>query len=120
MLQNAIKPSNPEKQVTVVTWSVVMEGLKIILILAAFFNYEVEGACKAHDASWNRGTKPRVTQPQRREPDKVLIDWSRSIRNARCVDSYNIYVWKVGQPKGQCLKITQIVAFEFFSLVIFQ
>ena len=81
-----------------------MEGLKIILIASAFFNF-AEGACKAHDASWNRGTKPRISQPQRREPDKVLIDWSRSIRNARCVDSYNIYVWKVGQLKERGQKI---------------
>ena len=68
-----------------------MEGLRIILI-AALFTASVDGACKTKDASWNRGIKPRISQPQRNDPDKVVIDWSRSIKNARCVDSYNVRI----------------------------
>ena len=81
-----------------------MEGLKIVLVIA-LLNTRIDGACKVHDASWNRGQKPRITQPLRSEPEKVEIDWSSPIRNARCVDSYNIYVWKVGQPKERGQKI---------------
>ena len=69
-----------------------MEGLRIILI-AALFTASVDGACKTKDASWNRGIKPRISQPQRNDPAKVVIDWSRSIKNARCVDSYNVRIF---------------------------
>ena len=76
-----------------------------ILIFILYLNHQVEGACKAHDAGWNRGVKPRITQPARGEPDKIVIDWSQAIKNARCVDFYNVYVWKRGQAKDRGQKI---------------
>jgi hypothetical protein len=66
---------------------------------------ETEAACKAHDAGWNRGVNLRVTQPAKSEPDKVVLDWNSAIFNARCVDFYNVYVWKRGQPRNKGQKI---------------
>ena len=62
-----------------------------ILVASSHFTGKTDAACKAHDASWNRGVTPRVTQPARSEPEKVVLDWNSAIHNARCVDFYNIY-----------------------------
>ena len=79
--------------------------LVAILVLSPFISLNVEGACKAHDAAWERNTKPTITQPSRAHPEKVLLDWSRAIYNARCVDFYNIYIWKRGQTRERGQKI---------------
>ena len=79
-------------------------GLKVGLILILATS-QIEAACKAHDAAWERGVKPRVSQPSRLHPEKVELDWTTAIYNARCVDFYNIYVWKYGQTQDRGQKI---------------
>ena len=69
-----------------------------------FFSDKTDAACKAHDASWNRGVSLRVTQPARSEPDKVVLDWNSAIHNSRCVDFYNVYgksISEILEPLGE-------------------
>ncbi len=54
-------------------------------LLFIFMNLQnvVEGACKLHDAAWETGKGPLVTQPSKNDPAKVKVDWSNIIKNAR-------------------------------------
>jgi len=76
-----------------------------ILVAFSHFTGETEAACKTRDAGWNRGVSLRITQPAKSEPDKVVLDWNSAIHNSRCVDVYNVYVWKRGQPRNRGQKI---------------
>lgn len=82
-----------------------MALLNIAAILFLSLLGQIEGACKTHDAKWTSGSRIRISQPSPLHPDKVIIDWSSALQNARCVDFYNIYIWKHGQPKERGQKI---------------
>jgi hypothetical protein len=58
---------------------------KLVYLLFIFMNLQnvVEGACKLHDAAWETGKGPLVTQPSKNDPAKVKVDWSNIIKNAR-------------------------------------
>ena len=57
----------------------------ILYLLLIFLSLQslVEGACKLHDAAWEAGKGPLVTQPSKNDPAKVKVDWSNIIKNAR-------------------------------------
>jgi len=76
-----------------------MQTCCILLLLFTCLCYSVHGSCFGTDAKWEK-VPPRVSQPSRTEPNKVLVDWSTIIKRSRCVDKYFLWVWKDGQDKG--------------------
>jgi hypothetical protein len=79
--------------------------LVAILICYLLVLKEADASCKIHDASW-KSNGPLVTQPNRAAPEKVTVNWSTIIINARCVDFYNVWAWRNGQPKERGINIT--------------
>merc|ERR1712013_529542 len=55
-----------------------------------------EGSCFGRDASFTPGAKPVVTQPSRNDPSKVMVDWSKIVKNAQCVDKFVVWMWPDG------------------------
>ena len=56
----------------------------LIFVFVSFLNFEnVYCACKLHDASWEAGKGPLISQPSKNDPSKVKVDWSNIIKNAR-------------------------------------
>ncbi len=55
----------------------------IILVFVSLNFENVYCACKLHDASWEAGKGPLISQPSKNDPTKVKVDWSTIIKNAR-------------------------------------
>jgi len=70
-----------------------------LLVLLAVGAVQIRASCFGTDASWNPGSKPIVSQPSKNDPAKVMVDWTRLIKNSKCVDKYFLWVWPDGTPK---------------------
>merc|ERR1719312_98538 len=77
-----------------------MRTLELLLLVGACLCSTVDASCFGTDAKWEKAP-PRVSQPSKSEPNKVLVDWSTIIKRSRCVDKFFLWVWKDGQDKGQ-------------------
>jgi len=48
--------------------------------------------------------KPTVTQPSRSDPNKVMVDWSKILKNPQCADSFTVLMWADGTQKTSATK----------------
>jgi len=80
------------------------EMLRLLLVLC--------GVAYSHASCFGRDTgfqpanaKPVVTQPSRSDPSKVMVDWSKIIKNPQCVDSFTVLVWADGTQATTATKM---------------
>merc|ERR1712013_353694 len=69
---------------------------RTLLLLLCCAILRSEGSCFGRDASFTPGAKPVVTQPSRNDPSKVMVDWSKIVKNAQCVDKFVVWMWPDG------------------------
>eukprot|EP00096_Caligus_rogercresseyi_P005016 TRINITY_DN197_c0_g3_i2.p1 TRINITY_DN197_c0_g3~~TRINITY_DN197_c0_g3_i2.p1 ORF type:complete len:693 (+),score=200.61 TRINITY_DN197_c0_g3_i2:28-2106(+) len=72
--------------------------------------------CKAHDAEWIKGKSLKVTIPHRSDPGKVLVDWTDAIKNGRCADQFNVFVWE--SHRGEAFTKNYSTPKETYSRVV--
>lgn len=77
-----------------------------LLVLAVFgLAATANASCFGRDAGFTPANgKPVVSQPSRNDPTKALVDWSKIVKNAQCVDSFNVLVWADGMPPSTAIK----------------
>jgi len=79
--------------------------LLVILGCVACLAY-TDASCFGRDAGFTpNSAKPVVSQPSRSDPNKVMVDWSKIVKNPQCVDSYNVVYWADGTPATSAKKI---------------
>jgi len=72
---------------------------RTLLLLLCLAVLRSEGSCFGRDASFTPGAKPVVTQPSRNDPSKVMVDWSKIVKNAQCVDKFVVWMWPDGTER---------------------
>jgi len=77
-----------------------MAWLKATLLLLSLAFLRSDGSCFGRDASFARAAKPAVTQPSRNDPSKVMVDWSKIVTNAQCVDKFVVWMWPDGTERS--------------------
>uniref|UniRef100_A0A0K2V3X2 Fibronectin type-III domain-containing protein n=1 Tax=Lepeophtheirus salmonis TaxID=72036 RepID=A0A0K2V3X2_LEPSM len=77
---------------------IFLEGIALLFIV--FLVEEISANCKAHDAEWIKGKPIRISIPHRSEPGKVLVDWTQSMKNGRCSDRFEVFVWETHRGEG--------------------
>jgi len=80
--------------------------LFVLLVCVASIAH-TQASCFGRDAGFTpNNAKPVVSQPSRRDSTKVMVDWSKIVKNPQCVDSYNVVVWADGTPSTQAKRIS--------------
>merc|ERR1711872_883942 len=91
-----------------VSWQTcTREEMKLLVILGcvACLAY-TDASCFGRDAGFTpNSAKPVVSQPSRSDPNKVMVDWSKIVKNPQCVDSYNVVYWADGTPATSAKKV---------------
>lgn len=65
-----------------------------------------QASCFGRDTGFQpANAKPTVSQPSRSDPSKVMVDWSKIIKNPQCVDSFTLLVWADGTQPTTATKI---------------
>jgi len=74
-------------------------------ILLAALAAAAHGSCFGKDVGFSSSSaKPLVSQPSRNDATKVMVDWSKIIKNGQCADSFNVLVWADGMPVSTATK----------------
>jgi len=79
--------------------SAMAASWRTLLLLLCCAVLRSEGSCFGRDASFTPGAKPVVTQPSRNDPSKVMVDWSKIVKNAQCVDKFVVWMWPDGTER---------------------
>jgi len=75
-----------------------------LLLLLSVAGYS-QASCFGRDAGFTpNNAKPVVTQPSRNDPSKVMVDWSKIVKNPQCVDSFTVLVWADGTQQTTATK----------------
>jgi len=77
-----------------------MACFKATILFLCLAVLRTDASCFGRDASFSRGAKPVVTQPSRNDPSKVMVDWSKIVTNARCVDKFVVWMWPDGTERS--------------------
>merc|ERR1712002_73735 len=78
--------------------------LKVLVVFVSFFAFS-NASCFGRDTGFNpKLAKPVISQPSRSDPSKVMVDWSKILKNPQCVDSFNVVVWADGTPASSAKK----------------
>merc|ERR1712198_569539 len=76
-----------------------MVGVSFFLVLLAVG--QSQASCFGKDTGFTSATaKPTVTQPSRSDPTKVMVDYSKILKNPQCADSFTILVWADGTQQS--------------------
>lgn len=68
----------------------------ILLLCTAGYT---QANCFGKDAGFSPANgKPSISQPSRSDPGKVMVEWSKIVKNPDCVDTYSLLVWADGTP----------------------
>jgi len=80
-----------------------MVGVSFLLVLLAVGHSQA--SCFGKDTGFTTATaKPTVTQPSRSDPTKVMVDYSKILKNPQCADSFTILVWADGTQQSTATK----------------
>merc|ERR1711971_1020535 len=95
-----------------------MARFKPTILLLCLAVLRTEGSCFGRDASFTRGAKPVVTQPSRNDPSKVMVDWSKIVTNANCVDKFVVWMWPDGTERTGMTTVKKEVSKTTMSAIM--
>merc|ERR1719275_140624 len=96
----------------------MMAWFKATLLLLCLGFLRTEASCFGRDASFARGAKPVVTQPSRNDPSKVMVDWSKIVTNAQCVNKFVVWMWPDGTERTGKTTVTKEVSKTTMSAIM--
>jgi len=63
-------------------------------------------SCFGRDSGFSpANAKPTVSQPSRSDPSKVMVEWSKILKNPQCADSFTVLMWADGTQASTATKI---------------
>merc|ERR1711973_716173 len=81
-----------------------LEMLRVVVLLCGVAY--TQASCFGRDSGFQpANAKPTVSQPSRTDPSKVMVDWSKIVKNPQCVDSFTLLVWADGTQATTATKI---------------
>ena len=71
----------------------------ISLLATALLVDDASANCKSKDAKWIKNKNLIITQPNKLDPERIMVSWNGLIKDERCVDEFYVHFWKATERK---------------------